>query len=72
MLCGEPLHTLLLHTHQTAGEASADSLGPKNRTKSDFFGDFQTNNGVNLGKRSEFGQKSEKSDPLGDTALDSG
>ena len=25
MLCGELLHTLLLHTHQTAGEASDES-----------------------------------------------
>ena len=45
------------------------TLGPKNRTKSDFFDEFQTKNWVNLGKWSEFGQKSEKSDPLGDTAV---
>ena len=44
------------------------TLGPKNRTKSDFFDEFQTKNGVNLGKWSEFGRKSEKSDPLGGTA----
>ena len=44
------------------------TLGSKNRTKSDFFDNFQTKNGVNLGKWSESGQKSENSDPLGQTA----